>query len=192
MSSSLTRNDAQKIFEAMASKGDEIAFGNLAEGCECRAQRMIEHIQAMGIEPGRAWALAVDRDLAFPKPTDPRQSFKWNNHVAPTVAVEGVENAVLVIDPSTQTGPVTLGDWAASMRARAIEVSNRGLSQAEILNRQSARALAGQRLDAVLFNLRLGEPPVPERGGSGFRIGPDPPEGPSAFARAEMRRLLGE
>jgi hypothetical protein len=192
MSAPLTREEAQKVFEAMAAKGDEIAFANLAEGCECRAQLMIEHIQAMGIEPGRAWALAVDRALAFPNPANRRQAFKWRNHVAPTVAVVGVEHGVLVIDPSTQIGPVTLGEWAGSMRARVFEVSSRGLSQAEILSRQSARALRGEGLDAVLFCLPLGDPPVPERGGSGFRIGPDPRTGPSAFARAEMGRLLGK
>jgi hypothetical protein len=191
MSGALTREQAQKVFEAMAAKRDEIAFGNLAEGCECRAQLMIEHVQALGIEPGRAWALAVDRALVFPSPANPRQSFKWNNHVAPTIAVEGVEHGVLVIDPSTQTGPATLVEWATSLGGRVIELSNRGLSQAEILSIQGARALRGQGLDAVLFRLPLGEPPIPELGGSGFRIGPDPPDGPSLFARAEMQRLLG-
>jgi hypothetical protein len=192
MSAPLTREVAQNVFDVLAAKGDEIAFRILAEGCECRAQLMIEHLQALGIEPGRAWALAVDRPLALPNPANPRQSFKWRNHVAPTVAVEGVAYGVLVLDPSTQTGPVPLEEWAGSMRAREIEVSNTGLSQAEVLSRQSARALQGQGLDAILFNLRLGEPPIPERGGSGFRIGPDPSAGPSEFARAEMRRLLGK
>jgi hypothetical protein len=188
----LTREEAQKVFAALAAKGDEIAFRNLFEGCECRAQLMIEHMQAMGIDPGRAWALAVDRDLTFSNPDNRRQLFKWNNHLAPTVAAEGVEYGVLVIDPSTQTGAVALAEWVASMQARVIEVSDKPLSQAEIMSRQSARALGGERLDAVVFSLRLGEPPLPELGGSGFRIGPDPPEGSSAFARAEMQRLLGK
>jgi hypothetical protein len=186
----LAREEAQNLFEAMAAKRDEIAFDNLAEGCECRAQLMIEHFLAMGIDPGRAWALAVDRPLAFPNPANPRQTFKWHNHTAPTVCVESVEHGVLVIDPSTQTSPVTAVEWMASMRARAIEVSNRGMSQTGVLQMQSARALRGEGLDAVLFLLELGEPPIPERGGSGFRIGPDPPAGPSTFARTEMRRLL--
>jgi hypothetical protein len=190
MSAPVRREEAQQLFEALAAKGDEIAFRNLAEGCECRAQLMIEHLQGMGIEPGRAWALAVDRDLAFPDPENHRHSFRWNNHVAPTVAVEGVEHRVLVLDPATQTGLVTLTQWAASMRARSIEVSDRGLSVEEIMSRQTTRALSGQGLDAIIFTLRLGEPPIPERGGSGFCIGPDPQSGPSAFARAQMRHLL--
>jgi hypothetical protein len=111
--------------------------------------------------------------------------------VAPTVTVDGAEHGVLVIDPSTQAGPAALTDWAASLGARFTEVSNTGLSQAEIMSIQSARALRGQGLDAILFSLRLGEPPIPEMGGSGFRIGPDPATGPSTFARGEMQRLLG-
>jgi hypothetical protein len=190
VSAPLTREEAQKVFEAMAARGDEIAFHNLAEGCECRAQLMIEHLQAMGIEPGRAWALSVDRFLTFPNPANRRETFKWRNHVAPTVTVEAVEYGVLVIDPSTQRGPVPLQEWAASMKARTVEVSDRGLSQAAIMASQTARALRGEGLDAVLFYLKLGEPPIPERGGSGFRIGADPPAGPSAFSRKEMRRLL--
>jgi hypothetical protein len=99
---------------------------------------------------------------------------------------------VLVIDPSTQAGAVTLVGWAATLGARLTEVSNTGLSQEEIMSIQSTRALRGQGLDAILFCLRLGEPPIPKLGGSGFRIGPDPPGGPSTFARAEMQRLLGK
>jgi len=192
MLASFRRDEAQRIFETMAAKGTEIAFANLAEGCECRAQLMIEHMQAAGIEAGRAWALAVDRPLAFANPNNTRQSYKWNNHVAPTLRVEGVDNGVLVIDPSTQNRPVTLLQWAASMGARWIEVASCGLSQAEILKKQGERALRGQGLDAVLFTLMLGEPPIPELGGSGFCIGPDPAAGPSAFAYAEMQRLLGK
>jgi hypothetical protein len=63
MAALLTPDEVQQVFEAMAARGDEIAFGNLTEGCECRAQLMIEHLGAMGVEPGRAWALAVDRPL---------------------------------------------------------------------------------------------------------------------------------
>jgi hypothetical protein len=189
----LTPEEAQAVFDAMAAKGDRIAFRYLAEGCECRAQLMIEEVQALGIEPGRAWALAVGRQLAVPHPTIPKQTYKWLNHVAPTVAVEGVEHSVLVIDPSlSATGPLSLGEWAGVMRARAIEVSEVGLSQAEILSRQAARALQGEDLDAMLFKLKLGEPPILEVGGSGFRIAPDPPEGISAFARKEMQILLAK
>jgi hypothetical protein len=130
----LTPEEAIAVFEAMAARSDRIAFLYLHEGCECRAQLMIEQMETMGIDPGRVWALAVGRDLAVPHPTEPHAMIKWRNHTAPTVAVEAVEHGVLVIDPSTQARPTTLREWAASMRAQSIEVSELPLSQAEILN----------------------------------------------------------
>jgi hypothetical protein len=118
----LTPEEAQQVFVALAARRDEIAFGYLAEGCVCRAQLMIEYMQAMGLVPGRVWAVSVGRPLAFPNPSNPRQTFKWRNHIAPTVSVVGVEQGVLVIDPSTQPKAVPVAEWAAAMRARAIEV----------------------------------------------------------------------
>jgi hypothetical protein len=152
---------------------------------------MIEYIQALGFQPGRAWAVYVGRLLTVPHPYNPGEFYKWKNHVAPTVSVQGMEYGVLVIDPSlSRTGPLTLTEWAAAMRARSIEVSNVGLSQAEILSRQTARALQGRDLDALVFSLKLGEPPIAEAGGTGFRIDRDPPEGVSTFARKQMKIYL--
>jgi len=191
MNQPLTREQAQKVFEAIASRGDKIAFRWLREGCECRAQLMIERLQAMGLEPGRAWVVAVGRRPSFPHPTQPKQSYYWENHVAPTVTVEGVGRGVLVIDPSiSPTGPLTLTEWAGKLRVKSFEVSDVGLSQTEILSRQTERGLRGEDLDALVFNLRLGEAPIPERGGTGFCIGPDPTEGISTFAHEEMRKFL--
>jgi Glutaminase len=189
----LTEDEAQQAFTTLAAKGDEIAFRYVREGCECRAQLMIEHLEALGIDPGRAWALAVGRKLTVPDPSrPPRGTIQWENHVAPLVAVAGKPHGLLVLDPSlSQAGPLTVPEWTGAMRARAIEVSEVALSQAQILERQTAYTLQhGQPMDAVVFVLRRGVAPVPEKGGSGFRIAPDPPEGPSAFAHAEMRRLL--
>ncbi len=186
----LTPEAAQQVFAAIAARRDEIAFRYLAEGCECRAQLMIEHLQAMGLEPGRAWAVSVGRPLVFPNPSNPKQTFKWGNHVAPTVPVECIEHGVLVIDPSTQSHAVPVGEWAAAMTARSIEVLTTGWSQAKIQELQADRALKGEDLDAVVFCLGLGQPPIPERGGSGFRLDADPTEGPSAFARRQMQVFL--
>lgn len=182
----LTGAEAGQVFAAMAARQDEIAFAYLWEGCECRAQLMIEHMEAMGIDPGRAWAVSLGKPLAVANPAQPKKTIKWGNHTAPTVAVEGAEHAVLVIDPSLSTGPMTLSQWAGTMGARLIEVSEVPLSQAEILNRQTTRALAGQDLDAIVFSLTRGQAPIPERGGSGFVLGPDPAEGTSAYAHRKM------
>jgi len=187
----LSSEEAGALFTVLQSTGGEIAFGYLFEGCECRAQLLIEHLEGWGVEAGRVGAVSVGRPLTVPHPTQPRAVLRWHNHVAPFVAVEGAENGMLVLDPSlTQTGPLTLSAWAAGMRARAVEGSTEPLSQVEILSRQAARALQGQELDAIHFALGQGEAPIPELGGSGFRLTSDPPEGPSAFARAEMQRLL--
>jgi hypothetical protein len=112
--------------------------------------------------------------------------------VAPTVAVEGAPHGILVIDPSlSKGGPMTLSEWAGAMRARSIEVSEVPLTQAQIMDLQTARILAGgPSLDAIVFALERGQAPLPDIGGSGFRIAVDPEEGVSAFAHAEMQRLL--
>jgi hypothetical protein len=183
----LSDAEAQQVFAAMLAKGEAIAFAYLQEGCECRAQLMIEHMEAMGIDPGRAWALSVGKPLAVVNSINPKTTIKWGNHTAPTVAVEGVEHGLLVIDPSlSPMGPMTLSQWAGAMRAHSIDVSEMPLSQAEILSRQTARALAGQDLDAIIFRLARGQAPIPERGGSGFVLGPDPAEGISAYAHRKM------
>jgi hypothetical protein len=190
MDQPLTPEQAQEVFDALAARGDELCFRWLTEECESRAQLMIEQLLAMGLTPGRAWAMAVGRFLRFPQPDDPRRTYKWQNHVAPTVAVSGAEDGVLILDPSLSPGgPLTLRAWATLLRVRSIEISTVGFSQAEILSRQAARALRGEELDAILFNLRLGEAPIPERGGTGSCIGPDPPAGLSTWARFNLEEI---
>jgi hypothetical protein len=188
----LTHAEACQVFAAMAAKRDEIAFEYLWEGCECRAQLMIEQMEAMGIDPGRAWVVSVGRKLSVPDPLNPGSKISWENHVAPTVAVEGQPQGLLVVDPSlSRSGPSTLSEWANAARARVVEISERPLTQAQILDLQTAHVLSGRKpLDAVVFVLPRGQAPLPDVGGSGFRIAPDPPEGASAFAHAQMRELL--
>ena len=85
---------------------------------------------------------------------------------------------------------MTLHEWAGAMRARVIEVSEVPLTQTQIMDVQTARVLRGALpIDAVVFSLGRGWAPLPDVGGSGFRIGADPPQGVSAFAHEEMQRL---
>ncbi len=188
----LTAAEAQQVFDAMAAKGDQIAFEYVRDGCESRAQLMIEHLVQMGLTPRRAWALSLGRDLTVADPFDPRGKITWNNHVAPTVTAAGVPQGVLVIDPSlSKTGPMTLIEWAVVMRVRSVEISEVPLTQAQILDLQTARVVGGgQPLDAILFSLDRGTAPLLDVGGSGFRIGPDPPEGVSVFARQQQQQCL--
>jgi hypothetical protein len=186
----LTPEQAQDIFDKMASRGDEIAFLWLAEGCESRAQVMIEQMQGMGLDVGRAWAATVSKPLVGRNPDNPREGYPWRNHVAPTVSVAGIEHGVLVIDPSlSRTGPLTLPEWAKIMGVKNYEISTSGMSEVELQARHVALGNRGG-LDAMLFNLKLTEPPIPEAGGSGFMIGPDPAVDLSDFAREEMKGFL--
>jgi hypothetical protein len=187
----LTRQEAEEAFRAVAALRDQIAFRWLREGCECRAQLMIEHLQGLGLEPGRVWAVSVGRRLAFPQPNKPGHFYHWENHVAPTVAVEGIEHGILVIDPAlSQASPLSLLDWTRVLRIQSVHVSDRGLSETDVMALQREHVLQGRELDAVVFILNFGQPPLTNLGGSGFRIGPDPDEELGSFARAEMREFL--
>jgi hypothetical protein len=187
----LTEREAQDVFAVIAAMGDRIAFRYLLEGCECRAQLMIEELLARGIRPGRAWAVMVGRPLVVASPDAPKRRIKWLNHTAPTIALDDTLDGARVIDPSvTSQGPLTLTDWATAMGVRALLTVEAPLSQAQILAVQRERALAGLELDAVVFHLPLGQAPIPEKGGSGFVIGPDPEEGGSAFAHRKMAEYL--
>jgi hypothetical protein len=136
--------------------------------------------------------VSIGRKLSAPDPLNPRSKISWENHVAPTVAVEGQPHGMLVIGPSlSKTGPLTLSEWAGAARARVVEISELPLTQAQILELQTARVLSGcPPLDAVVFSLQRGQAPLPDLGGSGFRIAPDPPEGVSEFAHAQMQEFL--
>jgi hypothetical protein len=77
-----------------------------------------------------------------------------------------------------------------AMSVRSAHVIDTGLSEAEVLTIQRDYVLHGHELDAVVFNLRLGQPPLTNLGGSGFHIGPDPAVGVSIFAREQMQEFL--
>ncbi len=86
---------------------------------------------------------------------------------------------------------MTLLEWAEAMRARSIEISLETRTQAQILELQTARVTGGgQPLDAILFSLPRGQAPLPDVGGSGFRLGPDPPEGVSLFSHQQQQKYL--
>jgi hypothetical protein len=101
-----------------------IPFHYPVDGCWGRAHMMAETMAAMGIESRRVFAtstvpsaplevrsnFSADQGAAGPPVT------RWWYHVAPIVEVRtpaGVQ--YLVIDPSTQSRPVTVGEWLATM-----------------------------------------------------------------------------
>jgi hypothetical protein len=96
----LTQAEAEAVFAAIAAKEDKIPFRYIQEGCEVRSQLLIDEMVAMGIDPGRAWALAVPgKALSVPNPLNPGQPIRWGNHTAPTVAITATPQGIRVIDP---------------------------------------------------------------------------------------------
>jgi hypothetical protein len=191
----LTQAEAEAVFAAMAAKGDKIPFGYLREGCEVRSQLMIEEMVAMGIDPGRAWAMvAPGKAMSVPNPVNPRQPHRWLNHTAPTVALDGTRQGIRVIDPSVPgvKGPLTIDAWAAAIKLTPFEMPARPLTQAEMLSIFAERTAKGQDLKGFVLVVERGVSPVADVPGSGFRIAADPPQGVSAFVQSETQRLFLE
>jgi hypothetical protein len=187
----LTPAEAEAVFAAMAARADQIAFGYVKAGCESRAQVMFEHLETMGVNAGRATILTGGKQLAVADPLNPGRFLQWNNHTAPFVAVGGHPDGLLVIDPSlSEAGPVTITEWAGVMRARVLHVSDVPLSVSRMGELQTTAGIQGRPIDAFVFLLERGIAPVPERGGSGFRLAADPSNGVSAFAHEQMRHYL--
>lgn len=189
----LTQTETEELFASMAGMGDTIAFQYLKEGCECRSQLMIEEMMALGIDPGRAWAMTVPgKALSVPNPLNPKQPIRWQNHTAPVVALDATPQGIRVIDPSLPgvTGPITVPEWAAAMKLHTFETPSEPLSQAEMLNLFAERTIKGQNLQGFVYVVGRGVSPVSDIRGSGFRLDIDPPQGASAFARERMRDYL--
>jgi len=191
----LTQAEAVAVFAALAAKGDKIPWGYIKEGCEVRSQLMIDEMVAMGIDPGRAWALAAPgKALSVTNPLNPRQPIRWGNHTAPTVAIDATRRGVRVIDPSLPgvKGPLTIEEWAAAIGLTAWEMFSKPLPQAEMLNLVAQYAMKGQDLQGFVYVVARGVSPVSDIPGSGFRIAADPPEGVPAFVNKEVQRLFKE
>jgi hypothetical protein len=191
----LTQAETEAVFAAMAAKGDKIPFGYLQEGCEVRSQLMIDEMVTMGIDPGRAWALAVPgKTLRVADPHHPRQPIRWGNHTAPTVAIDPTPQGVRVIDPPLPgvSGPLTIEEWASAIHLTAWEMPGKPSSQAEMLALFAQCTMKGQALQGFLFVVARGISSVSDIPGSGFRLAADPPEGISAFVGKEVQRLFRE
>jgi hypothetical protein len=191
----LTPAEVDAVFLAMIGMRGKIPFGFIKEGCEVRSQLMIDVMIARGIDPGRAWALAVPgKTLSVQDPSRPGQLIRWGNHTAPTVAIDASPHGIRVIDPSLPgvRGPLTIEDWAAALKLTVWERPGKPLSQAEMLNRFAHGTMKGQDLGGFIYVVERGVSPVSDIPGSGFRIGPDPLEGVAAFVLKETKRLLKE
>jgi hypothetical protein len=92
----------------------------------------------------------------------PHGNVTWAWHVAPSVPVATEDGGVeaMVIDPSLFDAPVTVETW---------------------------KAVQGDP-DAKIIRTRLGEPPIPSRGGTGYWPAPDPPMGTEVHAARTNKR----
>jgi hypothetical protein len=191
----LTQSETEVVFAALAAKGDKIPFLYINEGCEVRTQLMIDEMVSMGIDPGRAWALAVPgKSLGVPNPLNLKQPIRWGNHTAPTVAIADTPQGIRVIDPALPgvKGPLLIEKWAATINLIAYEMAGKPLSQAEMLNIFVEHTMKGQNLQGFVFVTERGVSPVSDIPGSGFRLAADPPEGIPAFVNKEVQRLFME
>lgn len=109
----VTPEVAQQMFDDMRDEAD-IAFNYPVDGCYARAHMMNERIaERYGYTPDKAWAFG---DLQVNTNT-PYGEISWGYHVAPVVHVKDVNGNVtpMVLDPSIESGPVTVAQWQATM-----------------------------------------------------------------------------
>jgi len=152
---------AAALFGAMAARPD-IAFKFPVDGCYARAHLMVELMQAMGLNPGKAWTFQSPGDpLWVNTPNHPAGRVAWGYHVAPTLPVKGDDGVVrdMLMDPSMFGHPVTVQEWKDA-----------------------------QHDSPTVVQTAPGVPPIPSRGGSGYWPGPDPVEGPDAHAKETMEQ----
>jgi hypothetical protein len=69
----LTGQEAQEVFEAMMAKGDQIAFQYLHEGCDCRSQLIMEHMETLGINSRPRVGRLRGQTVACPRPGQPEE-----------------------------------------------------------------------------------------------------------------------
>ena len=117
----LTLQKAEELHKLMAGQPD-IVFDYVRDGCYARAQLMIRKMESLGIRAGKVWAFppSPGEQLQVATPHAPGGKVKWTYHVAPVVHVRnGKQDVEMVIDPSLFHHPVTIAEWARSMKTPA-------------------------------------------------------------------------
>jgi hypothetical protein len=156
---------AAALFAELAARKD-IAFRFLWDGCYARAHLMVQHIMESGLSCRKAWTFAPrpqDDPLWVSLPNMSGGRVEWKYHVAPVLSVRLSDSQVrdLVLHPSMFDRPVTVEEWRDAQH------------------------------DTPEVKLtEPGEPPQPERGGSGYVPGLDPIQGFDAHARQTMDTYL--
>ncbi len=151
---------AAAIFEDFAA-ADDLALRFPADGCYARTHLMARRLLDQGLTPSKVWAFAASAtDLLWVEtPDHPGGRVQWGYHVAPVLLVRGPEGDIreMVFDPLLFDHPVPVDEWRSALHDTP-----------------------------TLVRTAPGEPPRPERGGSGYWPGPDPLEGPDLHARETL------
>jgi hypothetical protein len=151
---------AVAIFAEFAA-AEDLALRFPADGCYARTQVMVGRLLDKGQAPSKIWAFAAGlSDLLWTEtPHHPDGKVHWGYHVAPILRVRGPDGGTeeLVFDPLLFDRPVPVEEWRNALHDTP-----------------------------TLVRTSLAEPPLPERGGSGYWPGPDPLEGPDVHARETL------
>lgn len=122
---------------------------------------MVQRLIGKGIAPRKVWAFAASlADPLWVENADlPDGRVQWGYHVAPLVVVKGLDgnSTEMAFDPILFDRPVPVDEWQTALHDTPT----------------IARTLPG-------------EPPLPERGGSGYWPSADPLEGPDDHARETL------
>ncbi len=151
---------AAAIFAEFAM-AEDLALRFPADGCYARTHLMVRRLLDKGPAGSKIWGFAsgVTDLLWVESPDHPDGRVHWGYHVAPVLQVRGSAGDLLemVFDPIQFDHPVTVKEWKSALHDTP-----------------------------TLVRTVPGEPPVPERGGSGYWPGPDPVEGPDVHARETL------
>ena len=117
----LTPEQAQQWFDHFKDKRPDIPFNYPVDCCYTRAREMDKEMQAAGVPCGKVWNYASPGNaLTVPTKNVPASppyngQVKWGYHVAPIVPVTQPDGSVqnMVIDPSMESGPVSVDKWKA-------------------------------------------------------------------------------
>jgi uncharacterized Zn-binding protein involved in type VI secretion len=153
---------ADAVFTAMTQQSD-IAFKYPTDGCYARAHLMAQRMELMGLTPKKVWSFASDYadPLWVNTPNHPAGKVSWGYHVAPTIPIRGTDGKVqdMVVDPSMFNQPATIDEWRNAQHDKP-----------------------------TIIQTKLGEPPIPQNGGSGYWPSQDPIEGKDKHAYKTMKK----
>jgi hypothetical protein len=115
----LTEAEAKKVFDEVKNMKD-IPFGYIRDGCHARAHTIAERLSEKDIAVGKVW---VHGQNLWPSDKLAQQDppgVGWRMHVAPFVYVKDAQGNIkkMVLDPSTQKGPVSVEQFVKSIQPK--------------------------------------------------------------------------